>query len=75
MAYCIAFVCNNKNGDRKRGVLFHHLPLSSKPLLKQWLTKLRLQNSPVRRSSLVCSENFEPDCLQLDLQATNAPQA
>ena len=69
MVYCIAFGCNNKDGDHKRGVRFHHLPLRNKPLLKQWLTKLRLQNPPVRRSSLVCSEHFEPDCFQRDLQA------
>ena len=69
MVYCIAFGCNNKDGDRKRGVRFHHLPLRNKPLLKQWLTKLRLQNPLVRRSSLVCSEHFEPDCFQRDLQA------
>ena len=38
MVCCIAFGCNNKDGDRKRGVRFHRLPLRNKPLLKQWLT-------------------------------------
>ena len=64
-----AFGCNNKDGDCKRGVHFHHLPLRNKPLLKQWLTKIWLQNPSVRRSSLVCSEHFEADCFQRDLQA------
>lgn len=69
MVYCIAYGCNHKDKDRARGVRFHRLPLANKPLLKQWLVKLRLKDPPVTRNSRVCSEHFSADCFERDLQA------
>ena len=53
----------------ERGVRFYRLPIGNKPLLKQWLTKLRLKDPPVSKNSRVCTDHFHPDCFERDLKA------
>ncbi|XP_062512513.1 THAP domain-containing protein 5-like [Corticium candelabrum] len=69
MVYCIAYGCNNKDKDRQRGVRFYRLPLKNEPLLKEWLSKLRLKDPPLSQNSRVCTEHFHSDCFERDLQA------
>ena len=55
--HCIVPLCNNHSGTP--GISFHHLPLKDPDLLKQWLIKIRRENTPINEYSRVCSEHFE----------------
>ena len=69
MMHCIAYGCNNIDKDIKRSVQFYRLSLTNKPLLKQWLSKRHLQDLPISDNSRVCTDYFQPDCFERDLQA------
>jgi hypothetical protein len=64
MLHCIAYNCNNKEKALKRGVPFYRLPSAYKPLLQQWLSKLRLKDPPVSPNSRLCTDHFQPDCFE-----------
>ena len=69
MVHCIAFGCNNKNTEQKKGISFHRLPKDEK-LKKVWLAKLRLKCPPKNLDNVrVCSEHFTPDSFVPDMQA------
>ena len=55
--HCIVPLCNNHSGTP--GISFHRLPLKDPDLLKQWLIKIRRENTPINEYSRVCSEHFE----------------
>ena len=39
-------------------VHYHRLPLNNKPLLKQWIQKMKLKDPPVNKHSRVCGAHF-----------------
>ena len=46
------------SSDRDHHFSFHSLPLTNKPLLKQWLHQIGRKNVPVNKNSRVCSKHF-----------------
>ena len=50
--------------DFKRGISFHRLPLKNKPLLKEWLVRIKRANLPKLGQCHVCSEHFERECFE-----------
>ena len=52
-----------------KGIHFHGLPLNNTPLLKAWLTKMKLKNPCLSVHSKVCSNHFTSDCYLRDLQS------
>ena len=58
--HCIVPFCTNRSG-RKNGpkYSFYRLPLNNPPLLKQWLVKIRRENTPLNKNSRVCSAHFK----------------
>ena len=55
--HCIVPLCTNHSG--MPGLSFHRLPLHNAALLKQWLIKIRRENTPVSKHSRVCSAHFK----------------
>ncbi|PFX15204.1 THAP domain-containing protein 4 [Stylophora pistillata] len=49
---------------------WHSLPLNNKPLLTQWIVKLRHQNTPLTKNSFLCSQHFE-ECFTKALGGSN----
>ena len=39
-------------------VHYHRLPLNNKPVLKQWIQKMKLKDPPVNKYSRVCGAHF-----------------
>ena len=56
--HCIVPLCTNRSGNCL-GVSFHRLPLHNPPLLKQWLVNIRQENTPINKTSRVCSIHFK----------------
>ena len=54
---CIVPGCGSRS-DRDHHLSFHCLPLTNKPLLKQWLHQIGRKNAPVNKNSRVCSKHF-----------------
>ena len=69
MVHCIAFGCNNKDADVKRGISFFRLPKSAK-MRSAWLSRLKLQNPPVSDNVRVCSDHFTAEDMNEDMQAS-----
>ena len=60
--HCIVPCCTNRSGkSRQPGskVSFYQLPLKNPKLLKQWLIKIRRENTPLTIHSRVCSVHFK----------------
>ena len=58
--HCIVPKCSHKSGKpESKGVSFYRLPLKNKKLLKQWLIKIRRENTPLTQHSRVCSVHFK----------------
>ena len=55
---CIVPGCGSRS-DRDHHLSFHCLPLTNKPLLKQWLHQIGRKNAPVNQNSRVCSKHFK----------------
>ena len=55
---CIVPGCGSRS-DRDHDLSFHCLPLTNKPLLKQWLHQIGRKNAPVNQNSRVCSKHFK----------------
>lgn len=59
--HCIVPHCTNRSGNRNgpNRYSFYRLPLHNPPLLKQWLVKIRRENTPLNKNSRVCSAHFK----------------
>ena len=58
--HCIVPHCTNRSGSKNGPKYsFYRLPLSNPPLLKQWLVKIRRENTPLNKNSRVCSAHFK----------------
>ena len=58
--HCIVPFCTNRSGRRNGPKYsFYRLPLNNPPLLKQWLVKIRWENTPLSKNSRVCSAHFK----------------
>ena len=54
--HCIVPLCHNHSG--MQGLLFYRLPLRNPVLLKEWLIKIRRENTPLNEHFRVCSTHF-----------------
>ena len=54
---CCVYGCSSHAG-RDRGVHFYRLPLTNKPLLKQWLHRMRTKTVRLNKNTRVCSKHF-----------------
>ena len=54
---CCVYGCSSRAG-RDRGVHFYRLPLTNKPLLKQWLHRMRTKTVRLNKNTRVCSKHF-----------------
>ena len=62
MVECAVVGCSNRTPrDSKRGISFHRLPLKNKPLLKEWLVRIKRANLPKLSQCHICSEHFEKE--------------
>ena len=61
--HCMAPGCTN-NRKNNTQVHYHRLPLSNKPLLKQWMAKMKLANPPKLSFARLCGQHFTPDDYQ-----------
>ena len=65
MVECAVVGCSNRTPrDSKRGISFHRLPLKNKPLLKEWLVRIKRANLPKLSQCHICSEHFEKECFK-----------
>lgn len=65
MVECAVVDCSNRTPrDSKRDVSFHQLPLKNKPLLKEWLVRIKRSNLPKLSQCHICSEHFEKECFK-----------
>ena len=55
--HCIVPLCSNNSG--MPGLSFYRLPLHNPSLLKEWLVKIRRENTPINEYSRVCSAHFK----------------
>ena len=55
--HCIVPLCYNNSG--MPGLSFYRLPLHNPSLLKEWLVKIRRENTPINEHSRVCSAHFK----------------
>ena len=55
--HCIVPLCYNNSG--MPGLSFYQLPLHNPSLLKEWLVKIRQENTPVNEHARVCSAHFK----------------
>ena len=55
---CVVPGCSSRS-DRDKHLSFHGLPLSNKPLLKQWIHVIGRKNLPINPNSRVCSRHFK----------------
>ena len=62
MVECAVGGCSKRTPrDSKRGISFHRLPLKNKPLLKEWLVRIKRANLPKLSQCHICSEHFEKE--------------
>ena len=52
---------NRTPRDYKRGISFHRLPLMNKPILKEWLVRIKRANLSKLSQCHICSEHFEKE--------------
>lgn len=66
---CGAYGCTNR-GNKNGEISFHTLPSEKKASLrKKWLQNIRREGK-IPKSLAICSEHFEKDCFERDLQVT-----
>ena len=71
MPTCCVPGCNKRKEDHP-DISFFRLPWNNKPLLKQWLAKLRCKNRPAQEAR-VCQDHFEEKFVYLDPRYRIAP--
>ena len=74
MSSCAAIGCVN-NSEKNPSLSFHHTPSNKRKEIRQeWLRRIkRGQNEkylPEDSTLYVCSEHFENDCFERDLQVS-----
>ena len=64
---CVVKSCphNSEREDtKKKGISFHRLPFADQSRMKLWLTKIERTDSAPTNESRICSEHFEPWCIE-----------
>ena len=73
MVNCSAIGCTNRyDTPYQKGISFHKIPSSKKPLLRQkWLHIHRKPPLPKDSSFYLCSVHFDETCFKLNIQVNN----
>lgn len=70
MPRCCVPGCENDQRDKACADLhWHTFPLSDKKLLSAWLARIRRKDFMPNKHSRICSEHFDANCYERDLQS------